>query len=102
MATFYVEKDPDAVLDYKFDWANTTNGGTKADWLEAGETISSHVVTADTGITVDSDSITDTNTSVTVWLSGGTAGTRYNVACSVTTSASRTDERTLLVTVKNR
>lgn len=100
-----IVKDPDAVLDYTFDWAADTNGSSDpdaTDWLASGETISSAVVTVESGITKDSDSITDTNTSVTVWLSGGTAGTRYDVACKITTSASRTDERTRIIYVKER
>jgi hypothetical protein len=88
MASNVFAKDPDAVLDYKFDWS---------DWLASGETISTATITEESGITVDSDSLTDTNTSVTVWLSGGTAGTMYDVACLITTSASRTDERTIKI-----
>jgi len=101
MASFSAVKDSADVLDYKFDFANTTNGGTTADWLASGETISTKTVTADSGITVDSSSITDTNTSVTVWLSGGTTGTVYDVACKIVTSANRTLERTLRMTVRN-
>ena len=37
-------KDPDAVLDYKFDWAALTNGSGSSDWLQAGETLSSHTI----------------------------------------------------------
>jgi len=95
-------KDPDAVLDYVFDWAASTNGTGSSDWLAAGETISTKTVTADTGITVASSSLTDANTSVTVWLSGGTAGTAYSVACKIATSASRTDERTMTIRVEQR
>ena len=95
-------KDPDAVLDYKFDWAASTNGTGDDDWLAAGETISSHTIDEDTGITVDSSAQTDTNTSVTVWLSGGTAGTTYSVRCEIVTSASRTDERTMKILVEER
>ena len=95
-------KDPDAVLDYKFDWRASTNGTGDSDWLAAGETISSHTIDADTGITVDSSSQTDTNTSVTVWLSGGTAGTTYAVRCEIVTSGSRTDERTMRILVEER
>jgi hypothetical protein len=99
------KKDPDAVLDYKFDWAADTNGSVDpyaTDWLKDGETISSRVVTVASGLTKDSDSLTDTNTSVTVWLSGGTDDTRYNVACKIVTSDSRTDERTITIYVKHR
>ena len=97
-------KDPDAVLDYKFDWAASTNGTGDTDWLDTSnsETISSHTIDEDTGITVDSSSQTDTNTSVTVWLSGGTAGTSYDVRCEIVTSASRTDERTITIYCQER
>jgi hypothetical protein len=95
-------KDPDAVLDYKFDWAAETNGSGGSDWLAEDETISSYVVTAAGGITKDSDSRTDENTSVTVWLSAGKDGISYNVACKIVTSASRTDERTVTIKVQTR
>lgn len=89
MTTF--TKDPSAVLDYAFNWS---------DWLATGETISSHVITVDTGLTKDSDS--EALGVVTVWLSGGTAGTAYKVACKITTSAGRTDERTMWIKVADR
>jgi len=92
-------KDPSAVLDYAFDWTG---------WLAAGETIAVDsetgekliTITADTGITVDSS--TESDGKVTVWLSGGTAGINYKVACLITTSAGRTDERTLWIRVVDR
>lgn len=86
-------KDPDAVLDYKFDWS---------DWLAVGETISTASVTVTSGITKDSDSITDTNTSVTVWLSGGTESMLYKATCRITTSDSRTDDRTISIICTER
>lgn len=89
MTTF--TKDPSAVLDYAFDWS---------DWLATGETISSHVITVDTGLTKDSDS--EALGVVTVWLSGGTAGKNYKVACLIETSAGRTDERTIWIKVVER
>ena len=84
-------KDPSAVLDYVFDWT---------EWLATGETITDHTITADTGITVDSS--TEDAGKVTVWLSGGTAGINYKVACLITTSAGRTDERTIWIKVVER
>jgi hypothetical protein len=92
-------KDPSAVLDYMFDWT---------EWLATGETIAVDsetgekliTITADTGITVDSS--TEDAGKVTVWLSGGTAGINYKVACLVTTSAGRTDERTIWIKVVER
>ena len=84
-------KDPSAVLDYVFDWT---------EWLATGETIDNYTITADTGITVDSS--TEDAGKVTVWLSGGTAGINYRVACLITTSAGRTDERTIWIKVVDR
>lgn len=86
-------KDPSAVLDYKLDLDA---------WLEVGETVSSHQVTVPTGITLDSSSITDSGRSVTAWLSGGTHGVNYDVVYRFTTSASRTDERTMTIQCRER
>ena len=91
MANNQYTKDPSAILDWAFDWT---------DWLAAAETIADHTITADTGITVGS-STKDTGV-VTVWLSGGTAGINYKVACLITTSAGRTDERTIWIKVVDR
>lgn len=101
MASWKRVKDAQDVLDYKFDFANATNGGNDSDWLASGETISTHTITAESGITIDSSSVTDTNTSVTVWASGGTAGESYDIACKITTSGGRTLERTLALVVRN-
>ena len=95
-------KDPDSVLDYKFDWKALTNGSGDTDWLDSDETISTKTVTVDDGITKDSDALSDTDTSVVVWLSGGTAGVDYKVACKIVTSANRTDERTIKIQVRER
>lgn len=84
-------KDPSAVLDWMFDWS---------DWLASGETISDHTVTVDSGITKDTS--TEDAGKVTVWLSGGTAGENYKVACLIETSAGRKDERTIWIKVTNR
>ncbi len=88
-------KDPDAVLDYVFDWRDASTP-----WLATSETVVGHAITADTGLAVDSS--TENNGKITVWLSGGTAGINYKVACLITTSAGRTDERTIWIKVTNR
>lgn len=86
-------KDPESVLDWVFDW-------TSDSWLETSETISSHTVTVPTGITLDSSS--ESGGKVTAWLSGGTAGITYRIECKITTSMSRTDERSRWVHVLER
>ena len=96
------KKDPGSTLDYAFDWKPLTNGraGATSDWLASGETIASYTVTAETGITKDSDS--QSGGAVTVWLSAGTDETSYEIACVITTSAARIDKRTMTIHVKGR
>ena len=98
-------KDPDARLDYYFDWKALTNGTGESDWLAGGETITAFTVTADAGITVDDDpapALINGATAVKVWLSGGTAGRVYAVTNHIETSAGRTDDRTLMIRVQER
>lgn len=85
-------KDPNATLDFGFDWSQ---------WLDSGETILAYVITPEDGITKLSDGSTVSG-SVIVWLSSGSAGERYSVACKITTSGSRIDERTIKIDVRNR
>jgi len=85
------KKDPQAVLDFGFNWSL---------WLATGETITASTWTVETGLTEDSDAKNDTQT--TVWLSGGTAGNIYKAVNKIVTSASRTDERTLEIRVVDR
>lgn len=85
------EKDPQATLDWAFDWSK---------WLAPGEEISSATVTVDSGLTKASES--NTATKVTVWLAGGTLGVTYKVACRITTNQGRIDERTIGIRVTDR
>lgn len=91
MTDFIKRKSPGGVLDYTFDW--NTN------WLD-GDTISTSSWSADSGITIDSD--TNTTTTATVWLSGGTADTEYEVTNTIVTAGGRTAQRTLIVKVEKR
>lgn len=76
-------KDPSDRLDYVWDFSAFTTDG---------DTITSHTITADPGITANNSTHTDTH--VTVWVSGGTAGQTYAVTCNVATAAGRIIERT--------
>ncbi len=81
-------KDPEAVLDYAFDWVGLG-------WLESGESISNYTVTVPTGLVKDSDS--EAGGTVVFWLSGGTTGISYTVTCKITTSMGRTERRSMLI-----
>lgn len=84
-------KDPDAVLDYQIDWSA---------WLATGETISSSDWVVQTGITENSAS--NTTTTATIWLSGGEAGVTYRVTNRIVTTANRTNDRSLYITVREQ
>lgn len=93
-STFERKKHPDEVLDYVMDW-------TTAPWLSGADTIQTSTVTVLTsGITLDSDS--NTTTTQTAWLSGGTDGSAYDVEFKIVTVGGRTGVRTLRVFVTDR
>ena len=108
-----VPKDPNSVEPYFFVWCSRdgTNDGSAEDTGELqGATISSFTVTAASGLTVDSsnkNAVTirgvsySASTVVTVWLSGGTAGTSYDVLCRIVTSDSRTLDQTIRIPVES-
>jgi hypothetical protein len=86
-------KDPDEKLDYAVDWSA---------WLPAGDTLASAAWTVPTGITQATPAPSIDDTTATVWLSGGTAGQSYPIACRVTTAQGRIVDRTLTILVTNR
>lgn len=80
-------KDPDAVLDYKMDWTA---------WLGETDVIVASSWKVDSEeIVVDSDSFTDTDT--TVWLSGGLNRKKYLITNSIETDDGRKDDRSFLI-----
>ena len=85
-----IPKDPNSTLDYAFDWSS---------WL-GSDSLASHTIIADSRLTVNSSS--QSATSVTVWLSGGTAGYLHDVTCRVTTTGGRIDDRTITLDVAER
>lgn len=91
------EKDPDEILDYTINWKGSTDPV-----LGTTETITTSTWTVPSGLTKDSDS--KTNTTTTVVLSGGTENTKYQVANKIVTdnSPARTYERTINLKVKER
>lgn len=87
----YFLKDPDDVLDYTIDYA---------DWLETSDEVSTSSWSLDTGITEDSSS--NSTTSATIWLSGGTAGVDYDCTNSIVTDDGREKDTTITIRVMER
>jgi len=83
-------KDPQAILDYQINWAS---------WLGA-DTISTSTWTVPAGITKVSDS--NTTTTTTIWLSGGTVDTDYDIVNHIKTVGTREDDRTIHIQVRQK
>lgn len=92
MTTFI--KDPDERLDYTMDW-------DVLDYLAAGETIATSAWSVPAGIT-QYGTASNTTTTATIWLEGGTHGQEYIVSNLITTSASRKAERSIKIVCRNR
>ena len=77
------EKDPNATLDYVFDWTA---------WL-AGDTISTSTWAP---LPSDLTSVSTSNTTLTttIFVSGGTPGRTYRLRNRITTAGGRTDDQT--------
>lgn len=89
MASSFI-KDPNAVLDYMWDWT---------DWLPAGDTISTADVTLAAGdVVINSES--NTTSTVTAWISGGTQSTDAQLTARVVTAQGRTDDRTITLHIE--
>lgn len=91
MALSWGKKDPDSVLDYSVDWSN---------WLPTGDTIATSTWTIPAGLTKDSQSAT--TTVAVVWLSGGTAGTDYEIINRIVTAEGRTQDQTMSLKCRER
>ena len=111
--TILPPKDPDAVEPYFIVWCDKdgTNDGTANDAGELqGATISTVAWTVPTSITEDShnqDAVTikgveyAADTVCTIWLSGGTVDTDFDIGCRIVTDDSRTLDKTMTVRVRN-
>lgn len=82
--------DPDAVLDFQFDWSDWLDDDTEEAVSEATITISP------TGELIATEPAVVAGV-VTYWLSGGVATKRYQVSCLIETTGGRTDERTIII-----
>jgi hypothetical protein len=91
----YIPKDPNATLQFGIDWA---------DWLDAGDSITTSTFQVETTgtnlITIVDTSVVSNIASAT--LSGGTTGTVYTIANTISTVEGWTDTRRFRVKVDKR
>ena len=90
MALAEIVKAPNAKLDYQIDWST---------YLDTGDTIASSSWDVPAGLT--SVATSNTTTTATVRLSGGTAGTSYTVTNHVILDSGQEDERSIVIAVQN-
>lgn len=85
-------KDPDATLDYSWDWNS---------WLEEGDTIATADVTVEAPLAREGG-VSIASGVVTAWISGGDPGRTQRASCKVVTTQGRTDVRSILLVVRSR
>lgn len=92
MRSMRVYQDPDAVLDYQWDWS---------DWLEPGETIASYTLESSDPALVLTN-VSASTTAVTAYVSGGTAGRTYDVTNHIVSSLGREDDGIITFVITNQ
>lgn len=86
------KKDPDATLDYQFDWTEYLT--------PISDSILSVVWTLSAGLTQVSQTFNATKAAI--FVSGGVIDDTETIACKITTSGGRIDERTISLSIVNR
>lgn len=97
--------DPDAQLDYSFNWAEYVNA--------LGVSIASHEIIVPAALTLVAsaveDGVTDAgdtvpDSKIVAWIAGVKLGKEYPVTCRITTTGSpaRIDDRTVYLKGKSR
>lgn len=93
----YIDKDPNAELDYTLDWGEYTQAGDAIDTATwSASTISGDASPLVIGVA------TVNNDKASVLISGGTAGNIYTVTCAITTTDGLIDRRAFRIVVKQR
>jgi len=86
-------KDPDATLDYSFDWTP---------WLGADNLSGSTWEITPSGAPIVPGSDIYTTKTTTVYITGGEIGVEYTLTNRVTTAAQRTDDRSIKIRIQER
>lgn len=89
-------KDPDATLDYEFNWLP---------WLGTDQISGTNSVWALTPVgsaTIVDGSSSNTTTTTRVFIQGGEVGEEYILTNTITTISSRVDERSIKIRIQER
>ena len=89
-------KDPEAILDYTWDWT---------DWLnkfQTPEVLSSHQIILANSLTAAIVGSTISGNKVIAIISGGAVGDRLAATCRITTAGGKVDDYTLYLKIKHK
>lgn len=95
MALKWPNKDPNEILDYQVNWEKRVQSRRTPD-----DTIVGSTWIVPDGITKQSDTFSDTTT--TIWLSGGTDGQPYTLINRIVTTEGRTMDESVTIKIKER
>jgi hypothetical protein len=98
-------KDPDATLDYSFDWTEYLAAMLEDGVPAAPDTITTGVCTlvSSNGTTNAQVEQTDVDGNiVTGWVSGGATGETLQLKCTINTTGGRTEIRSVYLKIKAR
>jgi hypothetical protein len=104
MAKTWPAKDPQDVSDHGFDWSPLIGMGDGPE-DDPIVTATAEVVTGDVVIdSMESGYVegAPTGQATVTWLSGGTAGTRYEIRMHIVTAAGREFDQTMKSKIKDR
>lgn len=90
----FPKKDPDEVLDYSLDFTSWLVEGASMDNTPSFEVEVEQVVPDESPVTLQVDSFSLSNSVLTIWLSGGTLGSKYTL--KVTGTDDQVPERTIV------
>ncbi|WP_299082350.1 hypothetical protein [uncultured Paraglaciecola sp.] len=100
-------KDPNSEgIDYMVDLAALRNGRGTQDYLQDGEFIDENAMKVeafsdDPSLVIDDFYVTDSNSSITIILSGGTVNTFSSVTARFKTTLGRKVDRSFRIFIKN-
>ena len=89
-------KDPNANLDYSWDWSDWLAASTPVDTITGFQILLSGSQTAVLGSTAHISGV------VTAMISGGAVGDKIAATCRITTAGGKTEDRTIYLKVKER
>ena len=84
-------KDPQGLVDYVFDWSL---------WLGATDTITLSTWVVE--ITLVKETESNTPTTTTIFISGGTVGKDHTLTNSITTLGGRKTDRTIIIRIRDK